>query len=270
MKVNFLLLITLSIAVTACNDKGNKAKGFCFFDASILHEELKLNGYPAYAEEMKNALPMVWNVSTLNDECENIPYVPTPLITSMLYIHVSEYTENRAGLQLLIDTTRSFSMSLNKRLMPVDLQIYKQDVDSLVNVQLDSNRMNINLFHILNSDNHDILLQTQDGIPMVIQEALDSNGIWRPIEYWWYAWCGNAYNDNTLKPDTYITFGTIKYTGEHETQLRLKLKNKYTTIYSSPYKGKINLEQFDLLEKHQKLEEDRKDNLFFRPRKYVY
>jgi hypothetical protein len=90
-----------------------------------------------------------------------------------------------------------------------------------------------------------------------IQEAQDSSGVWRPVEYWHWDWCGNTYSQCDLKPNYYV-FSQIKiYNGKFQTNLRLKLKLQNKYYYSEPFKGSINYSQFKVPEKI--LNSDRKD-----------
>ena len=82
---------------------------------------------------------------------------------------------------------------------------------------------------------------------MMIQEALDEDSLWKPIEYWVYSGCGNSYfNPLNLNPYTYLMVPIRKYFGEYKTKMRLKLKNGKKIIYSNTFKGSINKSQFTI------------------------
>lgn len=83
----------------------------------------------------------------------------------------------------------------------------------------------------------------------VIQEAQDTNGIWRPIEFWKPNWCGNTYSTLWLKPNHYIMSQVKVYRGEFKTKMRLKLSIQNRYYYSKPYVGSVNYSQFDVPEK---------------------
>jgi len=82
----------------------------------------------------------------------------------------------------------------------------------------------------------------------IIQEALDSNNNWRPIEYLdirrfctvgsrhWYS----------LKSLEFCNLAIPKYCGAYKTKIRLKIKTTQNIIYSTPFKGSIHYEQFYL------------------------
>ncbi|AZQ60795.1 hypothetical protein EI427_00780 [Flammeovirga pectinis] len=92
-------------------------------------------------------------------------------------------------------------------------------------------------------------IELQDGESMAIQEAQDENGNWRPIEYWVNSWCGNSYYFYTMIPNQYAYFNIPVYKGDFKTKLRLKIKNSDTILYSPPFSGSIDLNQFKEPEK---------------------
>ena len=81
------------------------------------------------------------------------------------------------------------------------------------------------------------------GFPM-IQEAKDSIGNWKPIQYWHWDWCGNTYSSIDLKPNHYALTRTPKFSGDFKTKLRLKLRFFNVYFYSKEYNGSINYSQF--------------------------
>jgi hypothetical protein len=99
---------------------------------------------------------------------------------------------------------------------------------------------------LYNPTNDTILFQIQNGRVIMIQEAKDEHGVWRPIEFWQYSWCGNSYHEEVLLPNNIAIVKVLKYDGDFETELRLKLKSDNTIIYSDSFKGKINKSQFKL------------------------
>lgn len=99
---------------------------------------------------------------------------------------------------------------------------------------------------IHNTSNENTYLELQDAQIIMIQEAKDENGDWKPIEFWQHSWCGNSYAFEKLLPNTIVIAKIFKYDGDFETDIRLKLKNGNHIIYSDSFKGKINKSQFDL------------------------
>ena len=108
--------------------------------------------------------------------------------------------------------------------------------------------------YIVNHTKKNIRIEEQDGRLMMIQEAKDKNGNWRPIEVWRFSDCGNSYGGILLKPNNYLMTKIISYKGNFETELRLKLLNDTIVFYSEPFKGSINLSQMDttLLDKENR------------------
>lgn len=92
-------------------------------------------------------------------------------------------------------------------------------------------------------------IETQEGWIYMIQEALDKQGNWRPVEYIDYrAVCGNSYGSSKLLPDEYLISKIYKYAGDFETQLRVKFATYKEVYYSNEFPGRINRSQFELPE----------------------
>lgn len=98
---------------------------------------------------------------------------------------------------------------------------------------------------IINTSRDIIFLAHQDEAIMMIQEAKDENGLWRPIEFWRYSFCGNSYGTMGISPNDGVLVKIYKYSGDFETAIRLKLKNGDNVIYSDSFRGKINQTQFN-------------------------
>lgn len=79
-----------------------------------------------------------------------------------------------------------------------------------------------------------------------IQEAMDTNGIWRPIEHRAFEYCGNGYIALKLLPQEYIIMAFPKYQGNYKTKLRVRVKNGETIYVSQPFEGTIDKRQFYL------------------------
>jgi hypothetical protein len=77
-----------------------------------------------------------------------------------------------------------------------------------------------------------------------IQEALDSNGQWHPIEGKGSDFCGNGSWNATLKPQEFLMLLAPKYKGNYSTKLRMRIKVGPSIYVSQPYEGKINYNQF--------------------------
>ncbi|MFC0878988.1 hypothetical protein ACE01N_20505 [Saccharicrinis sp. FJH2] len=100
--------------------------------------------------------------------------------------------------------------------------------------------------YIFNPTKDTLYLDQQDGRVIMIQEAKNEKGEWKPIEYWEYSACGNSYGTVMLLPKNFALIKGIKYSGSFETELRFKMRNGNTVLYSDNFKGNINKSQFDL------------------------
>lgn len=89
-------------------------------------------------------------------------------------------------------------------------------------------------------------VQVQDGDLLMLQEALDSNGIWKPIEFWRRSWCGNSYYYKELSENGYFVSGVIQYQGDFKTICRVKALINNEIYYSNTYYANINFGQMEL------------------------
>ena len=98
----------------------------------------------------------------------------------------------------------------------------------------------------MNEDTIEHIMEFQDEAVYMIYEAQDSTGNWRPIENWFFThFCGNSYYELVFKPQSYIISKVVKYEGDYETNLRLKVRNFDHVMYSNAFRGTINYEQLN-------------------------
>ncbi len=101
--------------------------------------------------------------------------------------------------------------------------------------------------YLINTTDSTLTARKQDGSLIMIQEAIDQHGAWKPIEYWVHSGCGNSYfNPLELEPDHYVMIPIKKYTGAWKTQIRLKWKLGGKVMYSGSFKGSIDMAQFKM------------------------
>jgi len=79
----------------------------------------------------------------------------------------------------------------------------------------------------------------------IVQEALEGEGLWRPVEYLPASWCGNSYFCVTLPAGHYWEFAVPRYTGKIKVPLRFVLRIEgEMPVYSNEFEGSVNPEQF--------------------------
>jgi hypothetical protein len=90
----------------------------------------------------------------------------------------------------------------------------------------------------------------------IVQEALDRDGKWKPVEYLPSSWCGNSYHTVFLGPKEYWEFTAARYAGSFKTRLRFRLDGvksqaKKLPIYSNEFEGGVNAKQFSVRQGHK-------------------
>lgn len=88
----------------------------------------------------------------------------------------------------------------------------------------------------------------KDSYAFGIQEALDTNKQWRPIEGRGLDFCGNGYWGLKVYPREFIMILFPKYSGNYKTKIRVRIKNGENLYVSKAYDGTINESQLYLKE----------------------
>ena len=141
--------------------------------------------------------------------------------------------------------------------------VLKNESDSVFSIFIKSNLNKI------------LKLRPQDSSLYLIQEAIDMNGKWSPIEFWAYSDCGNSYEKFLdFNPKQILRITTEKYNGSYKTKVRIKLLMDNKNYYSNAISANINYSKFkksDWYEKvkeifySKKTEKEADDKLFLNP-----
>jgi hypothetical protein len=84
---------------------------------------------------------------------------------------------------------------------------------------------------------------------LLIQEARDEHGQWKPIEreFGYSGYCGCGFRDYHLEPGRYWELAAPRYVGPFKTKLRFRLRvwtPDYQVLYSNEFDGSIDPDQF--------------------------
>ena len=199
------------------------------------------------------------DIEFIGEFADTIPILRDDLYIYEPFIEFQYLTDSVArniNLKLVIDTNFVVTIDLEKYSPPPppvadENKPYEYDSIKTAEVYKKWNQRPRNYVqafptYILNCSNDTIFLDQQDLRVLMIQEAKDENGIWKPIEYWSFSSCGNSYGAIGILPKNFALIKVIRYSGDYETDIRLKLKNGGKLFYSDSFKGKINKKQFKL------------------------
>lgn len=99
-------------------------------------------------------------------------------------------------------------------------------------------------------------LPTENGSLLMIQEAQNKEGKWKPVEYWASQWGSGAsmpavHQTLTLEPQKAVMIVAPKYEGVLKTNLRFKFKavdakGKKIMLYSPVFRGSVAPTQFEV------------------------
>lgn len=151
----------------------------------------------------------------------------------------------QCGKPLDIDSTK-ISLKSDKLYFHFNTEETFSNLDSMGFTWLKGNPQGYFAGYLVNTTSSTFRAERQDGSLIMIQEALDKDKKWKPIEYWVYSGCGNSYF-YPLKLDSgkCVLVPIKKYAGNFKTKIRLKFKYSKAVMYSTPFEGAIDEAQFN-------------------------
>ncbi len=148
------------------------------------------------------------------------------------------------GENMKIDSNR-IQVQPGKLFFQFDTDHIPRNMKSLGFTWYDYNPKDYFVSHLVNNTDSTFKAKRQDGSLIMIQEALDEDSTWKPIEYWVHSGCGNSYfSPLKLEPGECIMVPIKKYSGSFKTQIRLKFKYGKSVIYTNSFEAKISKAQF--------------------------
>ena len=146
---------------------------------------------------------------------------------------------------MMIDSAKN-RLAVNKVYFQFNVNEKAEKLKKLNFIWLENNPEDYFVAYLLNTTDSIFQAKRQDGSLIMIQEALDENGNWQPIEYWVYSGCGNSYFDPLqLEPGKCVLVPIKKYSGNFTTKIRLKFKYGNSVMYSESFNGSIDKAQFN-------------------------
>ncbi len=100
--------------------------------------------------------------------------------------------------------------------------------------------------YIINQTPNRKALLGKDSYIFGLQEAIDTNGHWRPIEGRGRDFCGHGYFGLRIDPGEFVAILFPKYKGNFKTKIRVRIKNDDNIYISQPFDGFINEKQLYL------------------------
>ncbi len=270
MEYKIALYITLLLVLAGCSNSDNNVKRNISDNVFPTYiDTIQLIGIKNYSVfEMQESRVKIISIDTFDFRTNKID------LNEIHYNH--EYLNygfdrrkylkkelNDSSLKILIDTSYKITSYKNPSGLMEDC--FEND-ELFESIDFDSVNFNENIsvpkldssdfisyypVYIINKSDSVIAFtyQSISGL-LAVQEAQDSLGEWKHIEYWHRNWCGNTYSQCYLKPKYYI-FSKIKvYSGNFKTNIRLKIKILNKFYYSESFIGSINYSQFKIPDKN--------------------
>lgn len=247
------LTMLLSLIILSCNNE--KDKSTIEWRIPVVKDSLPSANKNFETEYIRNPFNKLVYIGAKKD---SIQIIKNSLNISPYY---SEYIEidtiqKESKIELIADTNQELSIDLENFSFPPSPVVLKGNKYEIDEVKTDSvfeiwkkrprNYVKAYPVFIRNTSKDTIHIDNQDGALFIIQEAKNKIGEWKPIEYWVYSTCGNSYAYTSLGPNDILVLKKVRYQGSFETEMRLKLRTNNKLVYSKPFKGSVNNEQFDL------------------------
>ncbi|WP_282122679.1 hypothetical protein [Algibacter mikhailovii] len=227
------LLIILAIIICSC--KSEKEQSTIDWKIPIVKDSLPIANKYFETKKIRNPFNQLLFIGAKED---SILITKNSLNRNLYYpefIEVNDSVNKKSEIEIIVDLNQELSIDFEKHSFPPappasEPPIYVKAYPVFIrNITQDT-----------------VHIDNQDGELFLIQEAKNKFGEWKPIEYWIYASCGNSYSYTSLGPNDILILKKAKYQGTFETDMRLKLRTNDKIVYSKPFKGSLNIEQFDL------------------------
>jgi hypothetical protein len=162
-----------------------------------------------------------------------IPAPPPPIFSNNSKVKTDSIFENY----------KAFETPFNKYYIErFNVNQYRNWQETKIEIFVDTNTRLSNSYatSIINKDVDSTYIGYGSQI-LMIMEAIDSTGKWRPIEKRFGYFCGTGLGLVILPPNEIIVTRAPIFKGDYETKLRLKLDNHY----SNSFDGSIYYRQFE-------------------------
>ena len=104
---------------------------------------------------------------------------------------------------------------------------------------------------LINNTQDLLTFAASDSRLAIVQEAQDTDGNWKPVEYLPSSGCGNSYHRVFLAPNHFWAFAAPRYKGTIPTKLRFAMAlADGSQLHSNAFYGSVNPDQFTVKQGH--------------------
>jgi len=115
-----------------------------------------------------------------------------------------------------------------------------------INLFLQKNNDSLFSIYLTNLATDSLKFVRFDRSIFAIQEAINKEGKWQPIEYWTLAACGNSYKYHYIPENETLKAESRIYSGNFKTKIRFKVNINDKVYYTNSLNGNVNADQFQL------------------------
>lgn len=159
-----------------------------------------------------------------------------------LLIFFNLYSQNIQTEFFVNENQIEESFKSNSRIEKLFTQNSKDSILVVTEIKNDS----LFSIYVKNNGQKDVLLIPQNNKLTLIQEALNQDKKWKPIEFWVNSDCGMSYLKKiNIKSEEIICLSSKKYLGNFKTKVRFKLLIDKKVYYSNSITASINKSKFE-------------------------
>lgn len=263
MKTNRFIFILSIFLIISCNSNKNNDKFISEnknFISAIYIDTNNFKGIYCESKQMQKSEIDIQFIDTFSNNKMKVDLNTIRYYSDYLDINPCRYdfeksVFNDSSCIIIIDTNKKFadfkkSGGLQMRKPSNEYKEYLNDYNEKIKYEILERKDKNNYYffypvYIINNSDSIVSLSCHIISDLTaIQEAKDFYGVWRPIEYRRWEWCGSTFTKVLLKPNHYIFSRVRIYKGNFNTQIRLKIFIYGKFYYSEPFFGSINYSQF--------------------------
>ena len=197
----------------------------------------------ANGELIDTTMPLESRVYPMaRDTAETLDVSALPKFSLYTYIPDSVQYSIANALELWVDTTQTITTTFKERKSPhlrvVELDENGHEIPKPPYIPPYTNVLAHPVFLVNTSDSLQGI-ESHDGRLLVVQEALSTEGEWKPIERFEFSGCGNSYGLYLLHVGQYLLFGAQQYHGDLKTKMRMVLRTNGKILVSNTFNGRV-------------------------------
>jgi hypothetical protein len=164
---------------------------------------------------------------------------------------LEEFDHGKNGLTLSVEVLDTTYFLRSSWVLKRDTVTYRDESGKILGTEVLQGIDNIlaNKLIIRNNSDSVVYVPIEDNQLVLVQEAKDQDGNWKPIEYFIHSDCGVSYSSFNIRPWESCEFKIAKYCGNFTTTMRVRMSMNHQIYLSEEFEGSLNYSQFTTSER---------------------